>query len=56
MLGCPANKALITGKNPVVSVFLFALQAQLWVPAVNILWADKKNTSSIKNSCNYSDK
>lgn len=37
MLGCPANKALITGINPVVSAFLFALNARLWVPTVNIL-------------------
>lgn len=37
MLGCSANKALTTGINPVISAFLIALQAQLWVPAVNIL-------------------
>lgn len=36
MLGCPANKALITGTNPVVSAFLFAFNARLWVPTVNI--------------------
>ena len=36
MLGCPADKALITGTNPVVSALLFALNARLWVPAVNI--------------------
>ena len=36
VLGCSANKALITGMNLVVSAFLIALQARLWVPAVNI--------------------
>lgn len=36
MLGCPANKALITEINLVVSAFLIALKALLWVPAVNI--------------------
>lgn len=36
MLGYPANKVLITGMNLVVSDFLIALQARLWVPAVNI--------------------
>lgn len=36
MLGCPANKALITGINLVVSAFLIALLARLWVPAVNM--------------------
>ena len=41
MLGCPANKALITGINPVVSAFLIAVNARLWVPAVNILFKTK---------------
>ena len=36
VLGCDANKALIAGVNPTVSAFLIALQARLWVPAVNI--------------------
>lgn len=36
MLGCLANKALITGTDSVVSAFLIALQARLWVPTVNI--------------------
>ena len=40
MLGCSADKALITGMNPVVSAFSIDLQAQLRVPAVNI-WSIK---------------
>lgn len=36
MLGCLANKVLTTGMNLVVSAFSIALQARLWVPAVNI--------------------
>lgn len=37
MLGCLADKALITGmKKTVVSAFSIALQAPLWVPTVNI--------------------
>lgn len=46
MLGCNANKALIAGVNPTVSAFLIALQARLWVPAVNIYdWSNEKLNS-----------